>query len=329
MAGPRESITTAMMIGGAVAHGRTEADQRVWLALDVCVFRPLGAGLGGGFYLWFRDDPAEHPGTNLAERITHQGAEGDPTRKSGADDLASRTQPIPWDRVFRQQECLAPERDHDHDVGRLYADDVLVSDLPARGPWRERRSVELALGHGPCGRCGRLLFRGLAHGFLVADDGQPRWGRTAQSVVGAGLAASGLLASMFTGKTVLSSILVAIACFGLQLQLPAWWASGTQISGKHLGALMGLMNMIGNGGGAVLQTSSATSSKSMKSRGYTGRARWDLAFSIYVVVALLGHGLVEPGRSRDGRPQRRERASGRRRLSRASTAAALGARLLQ
>jgi len=40
-------------------------------------------------------------------------------------------------------------------------------------------------------------------------------------VVGAGLAASGLLASLFTGNTVLSSILVAIACFGLHLQLPA------------------------------------------------------------------------------------------------------------
>jgi len=40
-------------------------------------------------------------------------------------------------------------------------------------------------------------------------------------VVGAGLAASGLLASVFTGDTVLSAILVAIACFGLHLQLPA------------------------------------------------------------------------------------------------------------
>ena len=107
----------------------------------------------------------------------------------------------------------------------------------------------------------------------------------------AGLAASGLLASLFTGNTVLSAILVAIAAFGLQLQLPAWWASGTQISGKHLGALMGMMNMIGNGGGAILQTLFGHFVEIMKSRGYTGRARWDLAVSIYVGVALLGMAL--------------------------------------
>ena len=46
-----------------------------------------------------------------------------------------------------------------------------------------------------------------------------------------------------------SVVLVAVACFGVQLQVPAWWASATQVSGKHLGALFGLMNMIGNVGG--------------------------------------------------------------------------------
>jgi MFS transporter, ACS family, glucarate transporter len=107
-------------------------------------------------------------------------------------------------------------------------------------------------------------------------------------VVGAGLAASGLLASLFTGNTVLSSILVAIACFGLHLQLPAWWASGTQISGKHVGALFGLMNMIGNRGASILQTLFGHFVEIMKSWGYTGRAGWDPGIYIYVAVALLG-----------------------------------------
>jgi len=90
---------------------------------------------------------------------------------------------------------------------------------------------------------------------------------------------------------VLSAILVAIACFGLHLQLPAWWASGTRISGKHVGARFGLMNMIGNGGAAILQTLFCYFVEMMKSWGYTGRARWDPGIYIFVAVALLGMAL--------------------------------------
>ncbi len=54
---------------------------------------------------------------------------------------------------------------------------------------------------------------------------------------------------------------------------------------------MGMMNMIGNGGGAILQTLFVHFVEIMKSRGYTDRARWDLAVSIYVAVALLGMAL--------------------------------------
>ena len=52
-------------------------------------------------YLWFRDDPAVHTGTNLAERslIT---ADGDSTRKSGSPDLQALG-PIPWANVFRNK----------------------------------------------------------------------------------------------------------------------------------------------------------------------------------------------------------------------------------
>jgi hypothetical protein len=121
----------------------------------------------------------------------------------------------------------------------------------------------------------RCFFGGWLTDFLARRTGSPRWSRTAQSAIGAGLAASGLLASVFTDNTVLSSILVAIACLGVQLQLLAWWASATQVSGKHVGALFGLMNMIGNVGAAILQTLFGYFVEMMKRWGYTGRARWD------------------------------------------------------
>ncbi len=283
-------ITTAMMIGGAVAP---LAAQKLINAFGwrwtFVIFGLAGLAWAASFYLWFRDDPAEHTGTNLAERSLI-AADGDSTRKSGSPDLRAHG-PIPWANVFRNK-----------NVWLLSGTMITMSGVymlmtywyptylqEGRGASADLSSwlSGMVLGAGACGCfCGGWLTD-----FLLRTTGNPRWSRTAQSVVGAGLAASGLLASLFIGNTVLSSILVAIACLGLQLQLPAWWASGTQISGKHLGALMGLMNMIGNGGGAILQTLFAYFVEMMKGWGYTGRARWDPGIYIYVAVALLGMAL--------------------------------------
>ena len=149
----------------------------------------------------------------------------------------------------------------------------------------------MVLGAGAFG----CFFGGWLTDFLLRTTGNPRWSRTAQSVVGAGLAASGLLASLFIGDTVLSAILVAIACFGLQLQLPAWWACGTQISGKHVGALIGLMNMIGNGGAAILQTSLRPLRRNDEKLGLHGPSTMGPWILHLRGRRPAGDGIVEPG----------------------------------
>ncbi len=283
-------ITTAMMIGGAVAP---LAAQKLinafgWRRTFV-IFGLAGLAWAVSFYLWFRDDPAEHTGTNLAERSLI-AADGDSTRTSGRPDLRAHG-PIPWANVYRNK-----------NVWLLSGTMITMSGVymlmtywyptylqEGRGADADQSSwlsgMVLAAGASGC------FFGGWLTDFLLRTTGNPRWSRTAQCVVGAGLAASGLLASVFTGNTVLSAVLVAIACFGLHLQLPAWWASGTQISGEHVGALIGLMNMIGNGGAAILQTLFGHFVDMMKNWGYTGRARWDPGFYMFVAVALLGMAL--------------------------------------
>ena len=124
--------------------------------------------------------------------------------------------------------------------------------------------------------------------WLVATTGNRRWGRTAQSITGAGIAATGLLASIFTDWNLLASIFVAIACFGIQLQVPAWWASATQVSGRHLGALFGMMNMLGAVGGIFSQIFLGRFADLMRRVGYSGRAQWDPGFYVYVAIALIG-----------------------------------------
>ena len=144
--------------------------------------------------------------------------------------------------------------------------------------------TSLVLGGGAMG----CYFGGRLTDWLVATTGNRRWGRTAQSVVGAGIAAVGLLASIFTDSSLLASIFVAIACFGVQIQVPAWWASATQVSGRHLGALFGMMNMLGAVGGISSQVFLGRFADWMKGMGYTGRAQWDPGFYVYVGIALIG-----------------------------------------
>ncbi len=124
--------------------------------------------------------------------------------------------------------------------------------------------------------------------WLVRKTGSRRWGRTAQAITGAGLAAFGILASIRTDSTVAASAFVALAAFGTQLQLPSWWASATQVSGRHLGALFGMMNMMGMFGRIVFNLFIGRFADWRKSLGYTGRAQWDPALYVYVAVALIG-----------------------------------------
>ena len=98
--------------------------------------------------------------------------------------------------------------------------------------------------------------------------------------------------SLLTESTVLASVFVALACLGVQIQLPAWWASATQVSGRHLGALFGLMNMIGAlGRESCSQLFLGSLADVMGRWGRTGRAQWDPGFFVYVAVALVGMAL--------------------------------------
>ena len=97
------------------------------------------------------------------------------------------------------------------------------------------------------------FFGGWLTDWLVRTTGSRRWGRTAQAVVGAGIAAFGIVASVWTDSTMVASAFIALVAFGVQLQLPAWWACATQVSGRHLGAIFGLMNMMGGLGRILSQ----------------------------------------------------------------------------
>jgi MFS transporter, ACS family, glucarate transporter len=305
-------VTTAMMAGGAAAPVASQflIDTVGW-RWSFAVFGLLGLSWAIAFYLWFRDDPAEHPATNEAERaLIAAGRTIKRTLPKGEDVLAPDVVgatgvhgPIPWDRVLPCANIWLLGGAMVTMTAIYY---MLISWYPtylekARhvSPTASGWLSTMVLGAGALG----CLFAGWLTDWLVARTGNRRWSRTGQAIFGAGLAASGILASIWTDSTVVASIFVSLACFGVQLQVPAWWAAATQVSGRHLGALFGMMNMIGAVGGIFSQVFLGYFADWMKTLGYTGRAQWDPGFFVYVVLALLGMTLwsqVNPEKTVDG-----------------------------
>jgi sugar phosphate permease len=291
-------VTTAMLIGGAAAPLASQ-----WLIDGVgwrwsfVVFALAGVAWAVCFYVWFRDDPAEHPDTNLAERQLiaarpikrWQGDDALETEPGvAASDKGAFHGPIPWGRVIACANIWLLGAAM-ITMSAIY--EVLSSWYPTylqdgRGASQELSSqlASLVLAAGAFG----TFFGGWLTDWLVQKTGSLRWGRTAQAVAGAGLCATGILASIRTDSTVAASAFVALAAFGVQLQLPSWWASATQVSGAHLGALFGMMNMMGMFGRILFNLFMGSFADWRKSLGYSGRAQWDPALYIYVAVALIG-----------------------------------------
>ena len=290
-------ITTTMMIGGAAAPVASQ-----WLINVVgwrwsfALFGFVGLAWAALFYVWFRDDPAEHSATNAAE-LSFITAGRKPSKPSHfgdrtvdpnmiGDELAHG--PIPWKDVLTCANVWLLGGAMMTMTAIYY---MLISWYPkylqaARGATPNQSSwlASFVLGLGAFG----CLFGGWLTDWLVRTTGNRRWSRTAQAIVGAAIAGLCILLSVRINSTLLSSAFVALACLGVQIQVPAWWAAATQVSGKHLGALFGMMNMLGAVGGIFSLIYFGHSADYMKALSYSGRAQWDPAWYAYVVVALIG-----------------------------------------
>lgn len=288
-------ITTGMMLGGTVAPIASQylIDAVGW-RYTFAVFGAIGLVWAFAFYAWFRDDPAQHPAANEAERrLIVEG-------RRGSDAGLHAHGPIPWPQVLRSPDIWLLGGAM-FTMAAIY--NVLVNWYPkylqaARGAseMQSGRLASLVLGAGAVG----CLAGGWLTDWLTARTGSRRWGRTLQAVLGAALAASAMTASLVVESTTLSAACVALACLGVQVQLPAWWAAATEVSGRHVGALFGMMNMIGNVGGILSASFLGWFVDLMKEYGREGRAQWDPGLAVYIGLALVGlvfWALIDPRRT--------------------------------
>jgi hypothetical protein len=81
---------------------------------------------------------------------------------------------------------------------------------------------------------------------------------------------------------------MALASLCANAVLATWWAAVTEISGKHLGSLFGLMNSMGVPGAVASQLFFGRFADWMAEQGFYGRDQWDPGFYLYAGILLTG-----------------------------------------
>jgi MFS family permease len=234
------------------------------------IFGVLGILWAVAFWLWFRDDPREHPQVNAAERAL----------LTGADNLASAHTDVPWGRfiasgttwlLWAQYFCLS--------YGWYFYPTWLPTYL------QEARGQVMARGAFLAGL--PLFFGGIGcfvSGFLSARLA-PRIGvgpaRKLIAATGMTGACLMLLLSVRLADPTWAMVAMSLASFCNDLVMPSAWGACMDVGGRFAGTYSGSMNMMGNFGGVA---GPIVVGYILEATGHN----WALTFYVSAAVYLLG-----------------------------------------
>jgi MFS family permease len=290
--GPAQGlINTAMLVGGASTPVVASylIDQVGWRWAFV-LFGGLGLVWAAAFYTWFRDDPARHPWVNPAElHLISSGAA-----------LEYHHAPVPWRRVLASANVWL--------MGFIISCAAFVSYVyffwyptyltMGRGVERIEAGwlASLVLAGGATGS----VLGGYVSDWLVRRLGNRRRAYRLMGCGGMGMAALSLVLAVQCESPVATALLTSLASLSASSMLASWWSVVMEISGKHIGALFGLMNSLGVPGAVASQIFFGWYADWRKDLGYTGRDQWDPGFYVCAGALLLGAVgwlFVDPSRS--------------------------------
>jgi MFS transporter, ACS family, glucarate transporter len=196
----------------------------------------LGLVWVGGFVLWFRDHPREHPGVNEAEIALIEGS-----------GTASKPAPLSWSTMLRSRTLWILSvmyfcSNAGWSVFITYDTKYLEANFALSG-WQlsVMSGMPLFLGGIGCLLGGMLTDRQVRHWGR-------RWGRTAQGFVAYFLGMTFfVLVIRFTGVSpLLAFACLCLASFAKDFAISASWATTIDIGHRYSGTVAGFMNMVGN-----------------------------------------------------------------------------------
>jgi ACS family glucarate transporter-like MFS transporter len=271
---------SASLVGGAASPYLAG-----WLIKSIgwqwtfAVFGAVGLLWVAVFAWWFRDHPSRHPAVNAAE-LAWIGPETEP----GRHDFT-----VPWRAVAANRNIWLLGT-----ITTLCAFNTYLYFTWYPAYLQEARGLTnyaageyaaLVLAGGAVG----TLLGGFAGDRINRASANRRWLRRLWCACTLAMAAAFLVLSVQCAAALPSALFAAASLLTLQCQQAPWWSCAIEISGRHIGALFGLMNGVGGVGAVLSQYYVGAMADWYKALGYTGRAQWDPIFSAYC-VALLAAG---------------------------------------
>ncbi len=244
------------------------------------IFSTFGLCWAAGFYQWFRDDPAQHPNANDAERAL--------IARGATHSQAEHALPIPWRAMAENTNVWL--------LGLIQTCSSFVSYMYMS--WYPAY-LEKGRGVSPieAGWLSSLVLAGAAVGCLGSGFVTDWLARITHrnplrhriyGFVGMAASAVALWAGIECESPRATSLWAAVAFMCAISQQATFWTVTMEISGKHLGVIFGLLNSLGVPGAFASTMFLGQFADWMKDRGYVGRAQWDPAFYIYAAVLLIG-----------------------------------------
>ncbi|HZR80284.1 MAG TPA: MFS transporter [Candidatus Binatia bacterium] len=250
-----------LIMAGALAGAATQPLVVALLArtswhVAFAIFGAVGVVWATAWWIWFRDDPREHPGVNRAELAllpslaSEAGAEGPGLRGAGPRSGAVSPHAIPWAALLRHRTLAF--------LCAMYASAIYgwyfyLTWLPTyllqvRGFDLKQVGWLAAL---PLLSIGVGVWAGGAASDALSRRLGSRRGRRTPGLIGFPLAAAAVVGAVRTPDALTAALLLGAAAGLAALGVAPAWAVTLEIGGRNAGVVSGAMNTFGNLGGAL------------------------------------------------------------------------------
>ena len=234
------------------------------------LFGFLGVVWSGVWYWYYRDTPAEHRQTNLAERNLIENSIG---------FRVARAQAVPWRRILGSSSmwtlslmyfCYGYSIDIYLDWFPKYLNEHRGYNLTQMGFY-----ASLPLLAGAAGD----LLGGTISDRCARRFGNLKFARRTVAFIGFVIAAITIIPATYTSSSSASVLYSCAAVFGLEITVGVAWAIPLDIGGEYAGSIASVMNTFGNLGSAVSPVLLAY---------FVGFYGWNMPFMVCSVLCVIG-----------------------------------------